>query len=158
MGCSNQLAADDLNHLDEFEKLLNEKNKYISVLKEHKEPPNAEDKAKITGFDIEITYHMGELNKKFAKKGNKNQKKKYVKLLDKYNESLNVWRKYNGDSEEEEQIQRDFDNAEQAGSDEENENINDNNYHFGNDDDNGNNQYDGFNEEEGKYPYLEKEI
>ena len=161
MGCSHQLATEDLNHMDELERLLKEKNKYIKTLQEHNEPPNGDDKAKITGYDIEITHHMEELNKKFAEKGNKKQKKKYVKLLDKYNESLNLWRKYNGDSEEEEQIQRDYDNAEQIGSEEEEIEKKDDIYHFDDYSDNNNednNHYDGFYNEDGKYPYLEEEI
>ena len=75
MGCSAQLAVEDLNYMDEFEKILKEKQQYINTLKKHNEQPTQEDKAKIAGLDIEITQLMNTLNKKFTKKGNKKQKK-----------------------------------------------------------------------------------
>ena len=122
MGCSAQLAVEDLNYMDEFEKILKEKKQYINTLKKHNEQPTPEDKAKIAGLDIEITEHMTELNKKFAKKGNKKQKKKYAKLLNEYQESLNEWRKFNGDSEDELQIQKDYENEKEFESDDNNDN------------------------------------
>ena len=148
MGCSAQLAVEDLNHMDEFENILKEKKNYINTLKKHNEQATPEDKAKIAGFDIEITDHMNALNKKFAKKGNKKQKKKYAKLLTEYQESLNEWRKFNGDSEDELQIQKDYDNEKEIGSDDNNEN----------EEEERENDYDGFYEENGQYPYLEKEL
>ena len=35
MGCSAQLAVEDLNYMDEFEKILKEKQQYINTLKKH---------------------------------------------------------------------------------------------------------------------------
>ena len=149
MGCSAQLAVEDLNHMDEFENILKEKKNYINTLKKHNEQATPEDKAKIAGFDIEITEHMNALNKKFAKKGNKKQKKKYAKLLTEYQESLNEWRKFNGDSEDELQIQKDYENEKELGIDDSNEN---------NSEEERENDYDGFYDEDGRYPYLDKEL
>ena len=146
MGCSAQLAVEDLNHMDELEKILKEKINYINTLKKHNEIPTPDDKAKIAGFDIEITEHMTELNKKFAKKGNKKQKKKYAKLLNEYQDSLNEWRKYNGDSEDELQIQKDYENEKEFESDDNNDN------------EEIENDYEGLDDENARYPYLEKEI
>ena len=149
MGCSAQLAVEDLNYMDEFEKILKEKQQYINTLKKHNEQPTQEDKAKIAGLDIEITQLMNTLNKKFTKKGNKKQKKKYAKLLNEYQESLNEWRKFNGDSEDELQIQKDYENEKELGIDDSNENNNEEEIE---------NDYDGFYDEDGRYPYLDKEL
>ena len=146
MGCSAQLAVEDLNHMDELEKILKEKINYINTLKKHNEIQTQDDKAKIAGFDIEITEHMTELNKKFAKKGNKKQKKKYAKLLTEYQDSLNEWRKYNGDSEDELQIQKDYENEKEFESDDNNDN------------EEIENDYEELDDENARYPYLDKEM